>query len=155
MASQNDLDYVYLKMCKEWSSLSQARRKKVGCLIVKDHQIISDGFNGMPSGFPNECEFKFEGRTLPEVLHAEANAITKLSKSTNSSFGATLYCTLSPCLECAKLIVQAGIKRIIFSEEYETTDFGPICDFLEKAGVLVDTWHPLIEEEDYGINEKV
>lgn len=162
MASQFELDKIYLEMCKSWSKLSRARRMKVGCLIVKGNQIISDGFNGMPSGFPNDCEnytppkgewvprvdeMKSDflelhpakvGPTYPEVLHAEANAITKLAKSTQSSDGATLYCTLSPCLDCAKLIIQAGIKRIVFSQEYDTVPFQPIAEFLYKAGVKID-----------------
>ena len=152
MAKQSELDRAYLNMCFEWSKLSKAKRMKVGCLVVKDHQIISDGFNGMPSGFGNCCEFqdvvyypphisypkRYEvGDTLPEVLHAEANAITKLSKSTNSSNGATLYCTLSPCLECSKLIVQAGINRVVFAKLYETVPFGPIKEFLRAAGVAI------------------
>lgn len=151
MANQEKLDITYLKMCREWSQLSKATRMKVGCLIVKDNQIISDGFNGTPVGFDNKCEeekFNFYAldrprgavpptisKTLPEVLHAESNAITKLAKSTNSSDGATLYCTLSPCFDCAKLIIQAGIKRVVFTEEYR---HGNGLDLLRKAAIIVE-----------------
>ena len=133
MAHQARIDIAYLKMAREWSKLSVAERKKVGCLIVKDSQIISDGFNGTPSGFPNECE-DVNGKTLRHVLHAESNAITKLAKSTNSSVGSTLYTTLSPCFECSKLIVQSGIKKVIYCEEYREKE-GP--RLLERAGVEV------------------
>jgi dCMP deaminase len=108
-------------MAKVWSENSHCKRNKVGCLVVKDRQIISDGYNGTPSGFPNECE-DCNNKTLSSVLHAEANAITKLAKSTNSAEGSTLYVTLSPCFDCAKLIIQSGIKRIVYSEEYRNTD---------------------------------
>ena len=133
MAHQARIDIAYLKMAREWSKLSVAERKKVGCLIVKDSQIISDGFNGTPSGFPNECE-DVNGKTLRNVLHAESNAITKLAKSTNSSVGSTLYTTLSPCFECSKLIVQSGIKKVIYCEEYHEKG-GP--HLLERAGIEV------------------
>ena len=124
MASQDDLDLSYLRMAYIWSALSKARRKKVGCLIVKDQTIISDGFNGMPSGFLNDCETWKNGDwvTNPEVLHAESNAITKLAKSTQSSIGSTLYTTCAPCLSCSKLIVQSGISRVVFREIYRNLD---------------------------------
>ena len=121
MPSQNQLDATYLKMAEVWSSLSKAKRKKVGCLIVKDGAIISDGYNGTPRGFDNNCEIMVDEHdpsaliTKPEVLHAESNAVTKLAKSTQSSDGATMYITISPCVECAKLIIQSGIKRVISS----------------------------------------
>ena len=125
------LDRRYLRMAKIWSENSYCRRRKVGALLVKDKMIISDGYNGTPSGFPNVCEDE-EGVTLPYVLHAEANAITKVAKSNNSSEGSTLYITDSPCIECAKLIVQAGIKKVIFSNFYRITDG---IDFLRKAEI--------------------
>ena len=112
---------TYLKMASEWSSNSCCRRKKVGALIVKDNMIISDGYNGTPSGFPNDCE-DADGDTQWYVLHAEANAITKLAKSTQNSDGSTLYLTLSPCRDCCKLIIQSGIKRVIFKEDYRDLD---------------------------------
>jgi len=108
-------------MAEVWAENSHCKRNKVGCLIVKDRRIISDGYNGTPSGFNNECE-DCNNTTLPTVLHAEANAITKLAKSTNTSEGSTLYVTLSPCFDCAKLIIQSGIKRIVYSETYRNTD---------------------------------
>ena len=116
MADQNELDKTYLSMAHTWSQLSRATRKKVGCLIVKDGAIISDGYNGTPKGFDNTCEYNPNPDvhnkliTKPEVLHAESNAITKLAKSTQSSEGATVYITVSPCIECAKLFIQSGIK---------------------------------------------
>ena len=131
MVNQVRLDAAYLSMAKVWGSLSEANRKKVGCLVVKNNQIISDGFNGTPTGFDNTCEGE-DGETKPEVLHAESNAITKLAKSTNSSEGATLYCTLSPCFQCAKMIVQSGIKRVVFAEKYSHEEG---IEFLGKAGV--------------------
>jgi len=120
-SKQDKIDSLYLRMAKVWSENSHCNRNKVGCLIVKDRQIISDGYNGTPSGFSNECE-DCNNNTLPTVLHAEANAITKIAKSTNSAEGSTLYVTLSPCFDCAKLIIQAGIKRIVYSETYRNTD---------------------------------
>lgn len=122
---------TYLKMASEWSNNSCCKRKKVGALIVKDNMIISDGYNGTPSGFPNDCE-DAEGDTQWYVLHAEANAITKLAKSTQNSEGSTLYLTLSPCRDCCKLIIQSGIKRVIFKEEYRDLDGLKI---LREAGV--------------------
>ena len=120
-------------MANVWSENSHCKRNKVGCLIVKDRQIISDGYNGTPSGFSNECE-DCNNNTLPTVLHAEANAITKIAKSTNSAEGATLYVTLSPCFDCAKLIIQAGIKRIVYSETYRNTDSFKL---FEEAGIEI------------------
>lgn len=111
-------------MAQEWASLSKARRKKVGCLIVKDGHIISDGYNGTPSGFDNNCEILTEDGliTKPEVLHAETNAITKLAKSTQSSLNSTMYITVSPCLDCSKLILQSGIKRVVYGSNYRNLD---------------------------------
>ena len=130
---QNKIDSLYLRMASVWSENSHWIRSKVGCLIVKDRQIISDGYNGTPSGFPNECE-DCNNNTLPTVLHAEANAITKIAKSANSAEGSTLYVTLSPCFDCAKLIIQAGIKRIVYSEEYRKTDSFKL---FEEAGIEI------------------
>lgn len=127
------LDLRYLRMASIWSENSYCRRRKVGALIVKDNMIISDGYNGTPSGFDNVCE-STEGVTFPYVLHAEANAITKVARSHNSSEGGTLYVTASPCMECSKLIIQAGIKKVVFSELYRITDG---LDILKKAGVEV------------------
>lgn len=138
---QNKLDNVYMRMAEEWSTLSHSKRLKVGALIVKDGSIISDGYNGTPSGFENECEEPvYEGdtvkgyRTKWYVLHAEANAILKLAKSTQGSDGATLYLTDSPCAECSKLIFQAGIKRLVYNDEYRDTTG---LDFLKRAGIEV------------------
>ncbi len=114
-----------------WAENSYCQRRKVGAIIVKDQMIISDGYNGTPSGFENVCEDE-EGYTKPYVLHAEANAITKVARSNNSSDGATLYVTASPCLECAKLIIQAGIKRVVFNERYRLADG---IELLRRAGV--------------------
>jgi dCMP deaminase len=133
--NQKEIKYhaTYLKMASEWSSLSCCNRKKVGALIVKDGTIISDGFNGTPKGFPNDCEDQ-HGETYWYVLHAEANAILKVSKSSQSTDGATLYVTYSPCKECSKLIIQSGIKRIIYSEDYR--DLSGLV-ILHEAGVDV------------------
>lgn len=117
----NKFDKAYLKMAQEWAQLSYCKRKQVGALIVKDRMIISDGYNGTPSGFENCCEDK-EGKTHWYVLHAEANAILKLAASTQSAKGATLYLTLSPCKECSKLILQAGISRLVYINEYSDDD---------------------------------
>ena len=125
------LDCRYLRMTAIWAENSYCRRRKVGALIVKDKMIISDGYNGTPAGFENVCEDE-SGLTKPYVLHAEANAITKVARSNNSSEGATLYVTASPCVECAKLIVQAGIRRVVFNELYRITDG---IDLLVRAGV--------------------
>jgi len=136
------LDERYLRMARIWSENSYCVRRKVGALIVKGNMVISDGFNGTPSGFPNICEDDND-TTLPYVLHAEANAITKVARSNNSSDGSTLYVTASPCLECSKLIIQAGIKRAVFSELYRITDG---IELLNRAGV--ETVHiPLTNEE--------
>ena len=124
-------DTAYLKMANEWAKLSHCHRKQVGALIVKDRMIISDGFNGTPTGFENPCEDD-ENYTKWYVLHAEANAILKVASSTQSCAGATLYITLSPCKECSKLIHQAGIKRVVYANAYKD-DSG--LKFLEKAGV--------------------
>ncbi|EFK37191.1 dCMP deaminase family protein [Chryseobacterium sp. NRRL B-14859] len=117
----NKFDKAYLKMAQEWAKLSYCKRKQVGALIVKDRMIISDGYNGTPSGFENCCEDE-EGKTHWYVLHAEANAILKLAASTQSAKGATLYLTLSPCKECSKLILQAGITRLVYINEYSDDD---------------------------------
>ena len=130
---QHRYDVTYLRMAKEWSKLSYCKRKQVGALIVKDQMIISDCYNGTPSGFENVCEDD-EGKTKWYVLHAEANAITKMARSTQSSDGATLYVTVSPCKECSKLIFQSGIRRVVYHEPYKD-DSG--LDFLRKAGVEV------------------
>lgn len=133
-AKQHKYDLAYLRMAKEWAQLSHCERKKVGALIVKDRMIISDGFNGTPTGFENPCEDE-NNYTKWYVLHAEANAILKVASSTASADGATLYLTLSPCKECSKLIHQAGIKRLVYSNGYKD-DSG--LKFLEKAGVEID-----------------
>ena len=126
-------DRAYLKMAREWGKLSHCKRKQVGALIVKGRMIISDGFNGTPTGFDNSCE-DCNGVTKWEVLHAEANAILKVASSTQSAEGATLYITLSPCTQCSKLIHQAGIKRVVYAESYKDTSG---INFLEKAGVEI------------------
>ena len=126
-------DHSYLQMAEVWAQNSYCKRRKVGALLVKDRMIISDGYNGTPSGFENVCEE--DGVTKPYVLHAEANAITKVAKSGNSSEGATLYVTASPCLECSKLIIQAGIKRVVYRDEYRLTDG---VDLLRRAGIQVE-----------------
>jgi dCMP deaminase len=125
------MDRVYLEMAKVWATNSYCERMKVGSLIVKDKSIISDGYNGSPTGFPNVCEDSSHV-TLPHVLHAEANAITKLAKSTQSSDGATLYVTVSPCFECSKLIIQSGVKRLVFKELYRKLES---LKFLFDAGI--------------------
>jgi dCMP deaminase len=121
MDKQEALDRRYLRMARIWAENSYCTRRQVGALIVKDKMIISDGYNGTPSGFENVCELD-DGTTKPYVLHAEANAITKVAKSNNNSLGATLYVTASPCMECAKLIIQSGIKRVVYGEMYRLTD---------------------------------
>ena len=126
-------DVAYLKMATEWAKLSYCKRRQVGALIVKDRMIISDGYNGTPSGFENICEDE-TGHTKPYVLHAEANAITKIAKSGNSSEGATMYVTTAPCLECSKLIIQAGIKRLVYRDNYRITDG---IDLLKGVGIEV------------------
>ena len=145
-----EFDLAYIRMAHIWGRLSRAQRKKVGCLVVKNNTIISDGFNGTPTGFDNECEYtQWDDQfiknkdnhpeklvTRPEVLHAESNAITKLAKSTQSSTGATMYITISPCIECAKLIIQSGISRVVYGEMYRNTEG---VDLLKKASIIVDT----------------
>lgn len=128
---RSKFDTSYLQMAQIWAKNSYCKRRQVGALLVKDRMIISDGYNGTPSGFENVCE-DAEGVTKPYVLHAEANAISKIAKSGNSADGATLYVTASPCMECAKLIIQAGIKRVVYSDEYRLHDG---IDLLRRAGV--------------------
>lgn len=128
---QDLLDRRYLRMARIWAENSYCERRKVGALMVKERTIISDGFNGTPAGFENVCE-DADGLTKTYVLHAEANAITKVARSNNSSEGSTLYVTASPCLDCAKLIIQAGIKRVVFNELYRITDG---IDLLKRAGI--------------------
>ena len=130
---QHELDIRYMRMARIWAENSYCKRRQVGALIVKDNMIISDGFNGTPSGFENICEDE-NGLTKPYVLHAEANAITKIARSGNNSDGATLYVTASPCIECAKLIVQAGIRRVVYAEHYHLTDG---IDLLNRAGIEI------------------
>src|SRR5574344_1512251 len=130
---QYKLDLRYLKMAQIWAENSYCKRRQVGALVVKDQMIISDGYNGTPSGFENKCEDD-TNVTYPYVLHAEANAITKLARSSNNSDGSTLYVTASPCIECAKLIIQAGIKRVVYGEKYRLEDG---IDLLRRAGVEV------------------
>ena len=150
MPSQIKFDLTYLKMAQTWASLSKASRKKVGCLIVKNGMIISDGYNGTPKGFDNSCETSIMPESIapdnladhppntlitkPEVLHAESNAITKLAKSTQSSLGATLYTTASPCIDCAKLIIQSDIARVVYAELYKNFDG---INLLKKANIQV------------------
>lgn len=131
---QNKLDIRYLRMAKIWSENSYCQRRQVGALVVKDKMIISDGYNGTPSGFENVCEDD-NNVTKPYVLHAEANAITKLARSNNNSDGSTLYVTASPCIECAKLIIQAGIKRVVYGEKYRLEDG---IDLLKRANIEVN-----------------
>ena len=132
-AKQKKLDSRYLRMARIWAENSYCVRRQVGALVVKDKMIISDGYNGTPSGFENVCEDD-NNVTKPYVLHAEANAITKLACSNNNSDGATIYITASPCIECAKLIIQAGIRRVVYGEKYRLTDG---IDLLERAGIEV------------------
>lgn len=131
---QHQLDQRYLRMARIWAENSYCQRRQVGALVVKDQRIISDGYNGTPSGFENQCEDE-QGVTHPYVLHAEANAITKLARSSNNSDGATLYVTASPCIECAKLIIQAGIKRVVYGEKYRLDDG---LNLLKKANIKVE-----------------
>ena len=128
---QEVIDKRYLRMASIWAENSYCQRRKVGAILVRDQMIISDGYNGTPAGFENVCEDS-DGTTKPYVLHAEANAITKVARSNNSSEGSTLYITASPCLECAKLIIQAGIKRVVFNDLYRLADG---IDLLRRAGV--------------------
>ncbi|WP_314715530.1 dCMP deaminase family protein [Segatella salivae] len=144
---QYNLDNRYLRMARIWAENSYCLRRQVGALVVKDKMIISDGYNGTPSGFDNVCEDN-EGVTYPYVLHAEANAITKLARSNNNSDGSTLYVTASPCIECAKLIIQAGIKRVVYAEKYRLEDG---IDLLRRAGTEVIYME---QKKDYGTEEK-
>lgn len=137
-SKQLNLDLRYLRMARIWAENSYCERRKVGALVVKKKMIISDGYNGTPSGFENVCEDE-TNTTKPYVLHAEANAITKLARSSNNSEGATLYVTASPCIECAKLIIQAGIKRVIYAEQYRLTDG---IDLLRRANIEVTYLNP-------------
>lgn len=130
---QKELDLRYLRMANIWAENSYCQRRKVGALIVKNKMIISDGYNGTPAGFENVCEDE-NNFTKPYVLHAEANAITKIARSGNNSEGATLYVTDAPCIECAKLIIQAGIRKVIYARQYRLTDG---TDLLKRAGIEV------------------
>ena len=132
--NQHVLDKRYLRMAAIWAENSYCIRRKVGALIVKDQMIISDGYNGTPAGFENVCEDE-HNITKPYVLHAEANAITKVAASSNSSKDATIYVTSAPCIECAKLIIQSGIKRVVFSEKYRTEEG---CDLLRRANIELE-----------------
>jgi len=133
MTKQEKRDYLYMRMARTWSENSYCVRRKVGALLVKDQMIISDGYNGTPSGFENKCEDE-NNVSYPYVLHAEANAITKVARSNNSADSATLYVTASPCMECSKLIIQSGIKRVVYGERYRITDG---LDLLRRAGIEV------------------
>ena len=137
LSKQQKLDLRYLRMARIWAENSYCKRRQVGALVVKDKMIISDGYNGTPSGFENVCEDN--NVTKPYVLHAEANAITKLARSSNNSEGSTLYVTASPCIECSKLIIQSGIKRVVYAEKYRLTDD---IDLLKRAGVKVEYMNP-------------
>lgn len=134
---QEKLDLRYLRMARIWAENSYCKRRQVGALVVKDKMIISDGYNGTPSGFENVCEDN--DITKPYVLHAEANAITKLARSNNNSEGSTLYVTASPCIECAKLIIQSGIKRVVYAEKYRLDDG---IRLMKKAGIEVTYLNP-------------
>lgn len=140
---QRNLDIRYLRMARIWAENSYCQRRKVGALVVKNKMIISDGYNGTPSGFENQCEDK-NNVTKPYVLHAEANAITKLARSNNNSDNATLYVTAAPCIECSKLIIQAGIKRVVYGEKYRLEDG---INLLKKANIEVIYLNP--EENEY------
>lgn len=134
MDKQTQFDLHYLEMARIWSQNSYCERRKVGALMVKDRMIISDGYNGTPRGFENVCENE-DGHTKSYVLHAEANAITKVARSNNSSEGATIYITASPCIECAKLIIQSGIVRVVYSDDYRLQEG---IELLQRAGIQVD-----------------
>lgn len=133
MPSIKELDIVYMNIAGEVSQLSKCSRKKVGAIIVKDNNILSFGYNGTPSGFCNTCEE--DNKTKWSVLHAESNAIVKVAKSTNSSSGSTLYCTLSPCKDCSKLIIQAGIIKVVYKEVYEGSTEG--LDLMKESGIKI------------------
>lgn len=134
MDKQQKRDYLYMRMAMTWAENSYCVRRQVGALLVKDQMIISDGYNGTPSGFENICEDE-HNVSKPYVLHAEANAITKIARSHNSADGATLYVTTSPCMECSKLIIQSGIKRVVYGEQYRIMDG---VELLQRAGITVD-----------------
>lgn len=136
-SKQTKLDLRYLRMARIWAENSYCKRRQVGALVVKDKMIISDGYNGTPSGFENICEDN--NVTKPYVLHAEANAITKLARSSNNSEGSTLYVTASPCIECAKLIIQSGIKRVVYAEKYRLDDG---IKLMQRAGIKVEYLNP-------------
>lgn len=136
-SKQTKLDLRYLRMARIWAENSYCKRRQVGALVVKDKMIISDGYNGTPSGFENVCEDN--NVTKPYVLHAEANAITKLARSSNNSEGSTLYVTASPCIECAKLIIQSGIKRVVYAEKYRLDDG---IKLMQRAGIKVEYLNP-------------
>ena len=133
MAQQTDLDKIFIEIAYSFSKLSKAERRKVGCVIVKDGQVISNGFNGTPSGFNNCCEI--DNKTKPEVLHAESNALMKIARSTNSSIGSTMYLTCSPCFDCAKLIIQSGIIRLVYNEDYRTQEG---IDLLRQTDIIIE-----------------
>ena len=137
LSKQPKLDLRYLRMARIWAENSYCKRRQVGALVVKDKMIISDGYNGTPSGFENVCEDN--NVTKPYVLHAEANAITKLARSSNNSEGSTLYVTASPCIECAKLIIQSGIKRVVYAEKYRLDDG---IKLMQRAGIKVEYLNP-------------
>lgn len=146
LSKQIKLDLRYLRMARIWAENSYCKRRQVGALVVKDKMIISDGYNGTPSGFENVCEDN--NVTKPYVLHAEANAITKLARSSNNSEGSTLYVTASPCIECAKLIIQSGIKRVVYAEKYRLDDG---IKLMQRAGIKVEYLNPdekSVSEED-------
>ena len=143
MDKQKELDSRYLRMARIWSENSYCQRRRVGALIVKDKRIISDGYNGTPSGFENVCEDE-DHLTKPYVLHDEANAITKIARSNNNSDGSTLYVTDSPCVECSKLIIQAGIRRVVYAREYRLTDG---IELLRRAGIEVE-YHSINDEKE-------
>ena len=136
-SKQTKLDLRYLRMARIWAENSYCKRRQVGALVVKDKMIISDGYNGTPSGFENVCEDN--NVTKPYVLHAEANAITKLARSSNNSEGSTPYVTASPCIECAKLIIQSGIKRVVYAEKYRLDDG---IKLMQRAGIKVEYLNP-------------
>jgi len=136
MASQKILDEMFMAMARSCTLASKAVRKKVGCVVVKNGQVISNGFNGTPSGFDNTCEVN--DVTKPEVLHAESNALMKLAQSTNSSTGSTMYLTCSPCFDCAKLIIQAGVERVVYEESYRKLDG---LELLKRANIQIDKFH--------------
>lgn len=142
---QHKIDHLYMRMARTWAENSYCQRRQVGALMVKDRMIISDGYNGTPSGFENSCEDE-NNVSKPYVLHAEANAITKVARSNNSSDGSTLYVTASPCIECSKLIIQAGIRRVVYGELYRLTDG---IDLLKRAGIEVEYLEPLSDEETH------